>query len=228
MILSWQQIPSPLVSEIMCHNYDGVVLDTEHGCYNNETLFSCIQVIKANQKKCFVRLTEVSKTMIRYCLDASVDGLIFSTIETVEQCEKIIELCYYSPKGKRGLGLVRQNFWGEKKLIQDAPIIIPQIETKQAVENLDKILDFGFDYYLIGPYDLSLSINNPGKFDNDEFLCYINKVRDLIPKEKMAVHIPKDIEEQIGKYEGYAIKCLGMDTIAILEYNKESLRNAKF
>ena len=62
MILSWQQIPSPLISEIMCHNFDGVVLDTEHGCFNNETLYSCIQVIKASKKRCFVRLTDINKT----------------------------------------------------------------------------------------------------------------------------------------------------------------------
>ena len=89
MILSWQQIPSPLVSEILCRGFDGTVIDTEHGCFNNETLYSCIQVIKASKKRCFVRLTEVSNTMIRYCLDAGVDGLIFSTIETKKQCQKI-------------------------------------------------------------------------------------------------------------------------------------------
>lgn len=228
MILTWQQIPSPLVSEIMCYNYDGVVLDTEHGCYNNETLYSCIQVIKASKKRCFVRLTEVSKTMIRYCLDAGVDGLIFSTIETEEQCQQIVDYCYYNPKGKRGVGLVRQNFWGEKKLIQKSPIIIPQIETKLAVDNLTSILKYEFDYYLIGPYDLSLSLNVTGLFDNELFLCYINKIMDLIPYSKTAVHIPNDIENQIEKYKQCAIKCLGMDTIAILEYNKRSINNVKF
>lgn len=226
MILSWQQIPSPLISELMAYKFDGVVLDTEHGCFNNETLYSCIQVIKRGQKKCFVRLTEISKTTIRYCLDAGVDGLIFSTVETEEQCEAIIENCYYAPKGKRGLGLIRQNFWGEKRLISEEPIIIPQIESKDAVDNLEKIFSFGFDYYLIGPYDLSLSINLPGKFDNPEFLCYINKVKDIIPENQMAVHIPSDIEKQIHKYKNYGLKCLGMDTIAILEHNKEILKNA--
>lgn len=226
MKLSWQQIPSPLVSELMAYKFDGVVLDTEHGCFNNETLYSCIQVIKQGQKKCFVRLTEISKTMIRYCLDAGVDGLIFSTVETEEQCKAIVENCYYAPKGKRGLGLIRQNFWGEKRLISEHPIIIPQIESKDAVDNLEKIYNFGFDYYLIGPYDLSLSINLPGKFDNPEFLCYINKVKDIIPESQMAVHIPSDIQGQIHKYENYGLKCLGMDTIAILEYNKEILKNA--
>ena len=228
MILSWQQIPSPLVSELLCYKFDGVVIDTEHGCYNNETLFSCIQLIKSKNKKCFVRLTEISKTMIRYCLDAGVDGLIFSTVETEEHCEKILEYCCYSPRGKRGLGLVRQNFWGEKELIQADPIIIPQIESKMAVDNLDKILKYDFDSYLIGPYDLSLSLNTPAKFDNPTFLCYIDKVMEKIPKNKTAVHIPTDIENQIKKYKDCKIKCIGMDTIAILEYNKESLKNVKF
>jgi len=228
MNLTWQQIPSPMVSEIMCYGYDGVVLDTEHGCYNNETLFSCIQIIKSNGKKCFVRLTEISNTLIRYCLDAGVDGLIFSTVETEEQCLDIIKYCYYSPKGSRGLGLVRQNFWGEKKLVQDDPIVIPQIETKKSIDNLENIVKHKFDFYLIGPYDLSLSLNVAGKFDNPEFLCYINKAKSIIPENKLAVHIPSDIKSQIDKYKNYGLKCLGMDTIAILEYNKRSMNNVKF
>ena len=228
MKLGWQQIPSTLVSELMCHNFDGLVIDTEHGCFNNETLYSCIQIIKALRKVCFVRLTEVSKTLVRYCLDAGVDGLIFSTVETEQQCQQIRDYCYYSPKGKRGVGLVRQNFWGEKELLQQDPIIIPQIETKVAVDNLEKIMKFDFDYYLIGPYDLSLSLNVAGQFDNSEFMCYIDKIMNLIPHEKTAVHIPSDIKNQIKKYENCAIKCLGMDTIAILEYNKRSVNNVKF
>ena len=228
MILTWQQIPSPLVSEMMCYGYDGVVLDTEHGCFNNETIYSCVQVIKSNNKKCFVRLTEVSNRIIRYCLDAGVDGLIFSTIETEDQCKKILKYCYYSPKGSRGLGLVRQNFWGEKQLIQKDPIIIPQIETKVAIDNLENIVKYNFDFYLIGPYDLSLSLNIPGKFDNPDFLCYINKAKSIISEKKLAVHIPSDIESQMHKYKNYGLKCLGMDTIAILEYNKRSLDNVKF
>ena len=226
MILSWQQIPSPLVSELLCHNFDGVVIDTEHGCFNNETLYGCIQVIKASKNRCFVRLTAIDKTIIRHCLDAGVDGLIFSTIETKEQCEKIKELCYYPPIGKRGLGLVRQNLWGENGLIHQDPIIIPQIESKTAVDNLNDILNYDFSYYLIGPYDLSMSINVPGKFDNPEFICYINKINSLIPKNKLAIHIPSNIDNEIHKYKDYGIKCLGMDTVAIIHYNKEILKNA--
>jgi 2-keto-3-deoxy-L-rhamnonate aldolase RhmA len=221
MILSWQQIPSTLVSEILCINSEGVVLDTEHGWYDNQVLFSCIQVIKSKNKHCFVRLTDVDKKSIRYCLDSGVDGIVLSTIETIEQCEKIVEYSFYAPRGKRGLGLVRQNMWGTENLIKKDPIIIPQIETLNGVENLEKIKSFGFDYYLIGPYDLSLSIGDPGNFTNEEFLLQIQKFNSIIPEEKRAVHIPNDVKKNIKGYENYGIKCLGMDTIAIIEYHKE-------
>ena len=45
------------------------------------------------------------------------------------------------------------------------PIIVAMIETKSAVENLDKILQLdGLDAIFIGPYDLSASYNITGKF----------------------------------------------------------------
>ena len=50
MKLSWQQIPSTIISEMLCEDFDGVVLDTEHGCFNNETLYKCKQNITAKDK----------------------------------------------------------------------------------------------------------------------------------------------------------------------------------
>ncbi|HHZ95753.1 MAG TPA: hypothetical protein EYN67_09400 [Flavobacteriales bacterium] len=227
MIFTWQQIPSPIVTEILCNTgCDGIVIDTEHGGFNDETVISCIQVATLSGKKCFVRLTEISKTKIRYYLDSGASGLIFSTVETYVDAEKIIEYSCFAPRGARGLGLVRQNMWGAKELLSLDPILIPQIETKCGVENLKEISSLGFDYYLIGPYDLSLSLGVPGKFDNDDFMIYITKINDIISKEKIAVHIPSNVQQELHKYEGYGLKCLGMDTIALIEYHKEIIRNA--
>lgn len=221
MILSWQQIPSTIITEILSKNFDGVVLDTEHGVFNPENLFQSIQILRLQNKKSFVRLTEISKTLIRYCLDSGVTGLIFSTVETREQCEEIIQNCYYSPKGKRGLGLVAENSWGKIPFDFRSPIIIPQIETREAVNNIEQIMSYDFDYYLIGPYDLSLSLNVAGDFNNIIYLDYINKINKKIPKEKLAVHIPKNIEIELKKYRNYGIKCLGMDTTTLLKGCKE-------
>ena len=227
MILSWQQISSTIISEILCDNFDGVVLDTEHGCFGNESLYACIQIVTCKQKKCFVRLTEVNKTLIRMCLDAGADGLIFSTIETEDQAKDIASACRF-PKhgGLRGLGLVRQNFWGRDRLVSDPPIIIAQIETETGINNLDNIVKYNFDYYMVGPYDLSASLGFPGEFDNSRYLDMINRFKSKIDNEKMAVHIPDDIEGQISKYRDYGLIALGMDTLILKNGYSEVIKNA--
>tara|TARA_R110002020_G_scaffold29001_1_gene91788 strand:- start:9093 stop:9776 length:684 start_codon:yes stop_codon:yes gene_type:complete len=227
MIFTWQQIPSPTVTEILCNTgCDGVVIDTEHGGFNDETVISCIQIATLSGKKCFVRLTEISKTKIRYYLDSGASGLIFSTVESLEDAKKIVEYSCFPPRGRRGLGLVRQNMWGEKSLLGDDPVLIPQIESIRGVENLEDISSLDFDYYLIGPYDLSLSLGVPGKFDNEQFMVYINKINGILPVERRAVHIPSDVRNQLKKYNGYGFRCLGMDTMALMEYYKEIIKNA--
>ena len=56
MNLTLQTIPSTLISELFSNSkFDGVVLDTEHGNFNNETLYSCIQVITLYKKQCFAK-----------------------------------------------------------------------------------------------------------------------------------------------------------------------------
>ena len=222
MRLAWQQIPSTVISDILCQNkLDGVVIDTEHACYSNETLYGCIQVVTSNNKKCFVRLGKDDKNMIKYCLDAGVDGLIFSTVESGEEAKQIKELCKYPKQGGlRGLGLVRQNKWGlAKDLISASPILIAQIETLKAVNNIKEIT--GFDYYMIGPYDLSASLGCPAQFDNPLFTKSVNKVKKYISSKKMAVHIPKDVKKEIKKYVDYGIIAVGMDTTALIESYRE-------
>jgi len=216
MRLAWQQIPSTVISDILCQNkLDGVVLDTEHSCYSKETLYSCIQIITSNRKKCFVRLGKDDIFMAKYCLDAGCNGLIFSTIETKKQCDEIFDACYYpSNSGRRGLGLVRQNRWGLAPLVSDPPILIAQIETTKGAQNI-RTFD-GFDYYMIGPYDLTASLGCPGDFDNISYEHAVQKIKDCVPVHKMAVHIPKDVKKQIKKYEGYGIIAVGMDTTAII------------
>tara|TARA_R110000824_G_scaffold119884_1_gene274319 strand:- start:118 stop:795 length:678 start_codon:yes stop_codon:yes gene_type:complete len=221
MRLTWQQIPSTIISDILCQNeLDGVVLDTEHSCYNKETLYSCIQVITSNGKKCFVRLGKDDVYMAKYCLDAGCDGIIFSTVETKKQCENIINSCYYpSDSGQRGLGLVRQNRWGTRRLISDSPILIAQVETTKGVQNI-RDLD-GFDYYMIGPYDLTASLGCAGKFDNISYIKAVEQIKKTVPIHKMAVHIPKDVKKEIKKYEGYGIIAIGMDTTILVESYRE-------
>jgi 2-dehydro-3-deoxyglucarate aldolase len=221
--LAWQQIPSPVVTELLCNTgLDGVVIDTEHAFFNNETLFSCIQTVDLSAKLCYVRVAEPNKTLVRGCLDAGADGIIFSTVETTDQCREIHDMCKYPQHGgRRGVGLIRQNRWGIGTLINNPPKIIAQIETVEGVLNIDAIAAYEFDFYMVGPYDLSTSLGIPGDFENENYVAAIERIKNRIPIHEMAVHIPTDVKNQLKKYEGYGMMAVGMDTTGLLQFYKE-------
>jgi 2-keto-3-deoxy-L-rhamnonate aldolase RhmA len=221
----WQQIPSPIVTEILCKNnkFDGVVLDNEHGVFSNETLHHCIQIATLCKKKCFVRLTEPDKTLVRYCLDSGVDGLIFSTVETQEQAMEIIDQCLFPAQGgKRGYGLTRDCFWGEEQR-KGGPMLIAQIETVDGVKWL-KDRKFGvavFDYFLIGPYDLSSSLGDPENFKSKAYRKCVDDIIDVAGKSKVGYHIVKDIEVHHEHLKDCGFLAYSLDTLMMIESIKK-------
>lgn len=220
MKLLWQQIPSPLITEIFCSSsFDGVVLDLEHGHFNDETLYSCIQVGTLLNKTVLARFSHLDKQAIRMVLDAGISGIILSTVETLNEAKEFQDYCTYPYKknsGKRGQGLVRENLWGAKPMSSRKPLIIPQIETVNGVCNIESISKLNFDYYLVGPYDLSASIGSVGDFESEGFKNAIETLRKTVGS-KMGFHIPSNLEIQYDKYKQYKFLALGMDTTFLIE-----------
>lgn len=223
MKLLWQQIPSTEVTKIYCNtNFDGIVLDTEHGVFNNETLFNLIQLINASGKKSFVRVTEPTKTFCRMLLDSGVSGLIFSTLDTL-QIPQIREWCLFPPYGKRGQGLVSENDWGDKPLQQNNVILVAQIENQKSIDDLNFIKGSDlFDYFLLGPYDLTADLGCVADWNNQNYILNITKFNEIIPKVKQGVHIVSNIKEEYEtKFKDYGLVALGMDTTIIKEKIKK-------
>jgi len=213
----WQQIPSTEITKLYCNtNFDAIVLDLEHGVFNNETVFSLIQFINSNNKLSFVRITEPSKSQIRFLLDSNVSGIIFSTLE-IEQTSKIKEWCLYPPFGKRGQGLVSENNWGDDKLQVNKVKLVAQIENKESISQLSNIVKTDlFDYYVLGPYDLTADLGCVADWENIKYLELIEKFNKEIPVEKRGVHIVSNIENEYkNKYKNYGFVALGMDTTLI-------------
>ena len=218
MRLLWQQIPSSEITTIYCNSkFNGIVFDDEHGNFNIENLFSLIQLTNAYNKKSFVRFAELDKGKVRKVLDAGVGGLIFSTVDNIEYYKSILNWCLYPPKGNRGQGLVAENNWGGKpELLQKRnPTLIAQIENKKGISLLPEIKNL-FDYFMLGPYDMTADLGCVGDWGNVEYQKIIRTFKEIIPVKQRAVHIVSDIKKEYNnKFKNYGLVALGMDTTSI-------------
>jgi 2-dehydro-3-deoxyglucarate aldolase len=89
----------------------------------------------------------------------------------------------YAPQGNRGVGLARAQGYGPRfqeylAWQKDGPVVIVQIEHKDALDNLEAILAVpGVDGLIIGPYDLSCSMGIPGQFEDAEFKAAMERIK---------------------------------------------------
>jgi 2-keto-3-deoxy-L-rhamnonate aldolase RhmA len=139
---------------------DWLFIDLEHGSLGLETAEDCYTL---------VRIPENSPTWIRKVLDLGCDGLIVPMVCSEAEARRAIEHSKYPPAGQRSVGVARAHgygltFAGYVANANERLSLIVQIEHISAVRNLSSILDVpGIDGVLIGPYDLSGSMNLLGQ-----------------------------------------------------------------
>ena len=220
---SWMQIPNSSIAEIMGQSgYDWVAVDLEHGSISVNQLPDIFRALELGNTLPLVRLAEAQAKDCKQALDAGAGGVIVPMVEDSKQLEFIRDYCRWPPSGKRGVGFSRANLFGKffKDYIDEAqkPLLVAIIESIKAVENLESILKVkGLDAVLIGPYDLSASMNLTAKFEDEEFLHIIEKIRTLSNQYSVAcgIHVvnPKhdDLKQRID--EGYQFIAYSVDSV---------------
>lgn len=224
---SWMQIPNSSIAEIMGQSgYDWVAVDLEHGSISVNQLPDIFRALELGNTLPLVRLAEAQAKDCKQALDAGAGGVIVPMVEDSKQLEFIRDYCRWPPSGKRGVGFSRANLFGKffKDYIDEAqkPLLVAIIESIKAVENLESILKVkGLDAVLIGPYDLSASMNLTAKFEDEEFLHIIEKIRTLANQHSVAsgIHVvnPKhdDLKQRID--EGYQFIAYSLDSVFLLK-----------
>jgi 2-dehydro-3-deoxyglucarate aldolase len=222
---SWMQIPSTSVAEIMGDaGYDWIAVDLEHGSMSTSQLPDLFRAIELGGTLPLARLAHGHLKDAKDALDAGAGGIIIPMIETAEQLESIINYSCWPPEGIRGVGFSRANLYGkyftDYKEEARRPLIVAQIEHINAINNIEKILKVkGLDAVIIGPYDLSASMNLTGEFDNEKFKYAIHQVLNACLQLKMAagIHVvqanPNELEKKIS--DGFQFIAYSIDAVFI-------------
>jgi len=222
---SWMQISNTSVAEIFGDsNLDWVVIDREHGNFNDESLINIFQSLELGKCLPMVRLGDHSLLEAKKSLEAGAAGLIIPKIEDKNQLENIINECLYPIIGNRGIGFSRSNLYGKnfksKLNKKERPLIVAMIESKKGVENLKDILKVKYlDGIFIGPYDLSSSIGVLGDFNSALYLKTISKIIKRCKSEKIpcGIHIiePSKKELKLRIKQGYGIIAYSIDSVIL-------------
>lgn len=172
---SWVTIGHQSVVEIMASaGFDWLTIDLEHSVIELTMAQNLIGHIQAAGMKALVRVGKNDEVIIKRIMDAGADGIIVPMVNSREDAEQAVRYAKYPPVGKRGVGLARAQKYGTgfdsyKRWLEDEAVVIAQVEHIDSVRNIEDIISTtGIDGIMIGPYDLSGSMNVPGEYDRPE------------------------------------------------------------
>jgi len=217
--------------------YDFVFIDMEHGNYNMETVADLIRGAKSAEMATIIRVPRLETFFISRVLDAGAEGIMVPMTSTKEQAEEIVRYSKYTPLGQRGFGnqtgqtdykpLKTPDFMKEAN---EHTLIVAQIETREAIENVDSILSVeGIDVGLIGPNDLSISLGVPDQMGSEILTKAIDKVVEMAKKKGKATGIHIANIEALRKWRSKGMTVLAYSTDIGFMYNasKSSLEELK-
>lgn len=150
--------------------YEFLWIEMEHSSLTLETARNMILATRGLKAVPFIRVPFNEPWLAKRALDVGALGVIFPFTDTRELAEQAVRSCKYPPLGIRGFGpALATSRWGISgeayvKFANENVMVIPIIETKQAVENIDAIASVpGIDVLFIGPNDLSFSLGVGGR-----------------------------------------------------------------
>ncbi len=183
---SWITLGHPAIAEIMASaGFDWLVVDLEHSVIDLEMAGDLIRTIDLCGAAPLVRLTSNDQNQIKRVMDAGAHGIIVPMVNAPEEALRAVAATRYAPVGSRGVGLARAQGYGASfqnylKWQSEGPVIIVQIEHKDAVDQLEAILRVpGVDGFIVGPYDLSCSMGIAGQFEQAEFVHTIKRIHEI-------------------------------------------------
>ena len=207
----WLAIPNGFSAEVMAQcGWDSVTVDMQHGVQDYLSMVSCCQAMDKHPITPLVRVPWNEPGIVGKVLDGGAWGVICPMVNNAAEAKALVSYALYPPKGKRSNGPIRAGAYGEATPYQatanDEVLIIPMIETQEAIDNIGAILDVpGVSGIYVGPSDLGLSLGLVPKLDRDE--PQILKIYDKLVAET------KKRGQFAGLHNGtasYAAKAIGM------------------
>tara|TARA_E500000178_G_C16994211_1_gene742339 strand:+ start:586 stop:1377 length:792 start_codon:yes stop_codon:yes gene_type:complete len=221
IINGWLQIPSAFSAEVMANQgWDSCTIDMQHGVVDYPNALNMLQAISTTDTTPLARVNWNEPGQIMKILDAGCYGVICPMVSNRKEAENFVQACLYPSKGYRSFGPIRGLIYGGADYAKHADeeiLKLAMIETKEALDNLDEILDTPYlDGIYIGPADLSLALDEEPGFDrpeNTKAFKEISKILESAKKRNLLAGIHNGTVEYAEKMikKGFNLVTIGAD-----------------
>jgi 4-hydroxy-2-oxoheptanedioate aldolase len=170
----WCVIADSFTTEVLARTgWDSLTLDLQHGLHDYRSAVASLQALGSNGPVPLARVPWNEPGIIGKILDAGAWGIICPMVNTAKEARALVDACLYAPQGTRSNGPIRAGSYGSETPYQAIAngnvLVLPQIETPQAVDNVEAILDVpGISGVYVGPSDLGLAMGMPPILDRQE------------------------------------------------------------
>ena len=237
IINTWLAIPSSFSAEVMANQgWDSVTIDMQHGLIDYSNAVNMLQAISTTNTMPLARVNWNEPGQIMKILDAGSYGIICPMVSNRKEAENFVQACQYPPKGYRSFGPIRASIYGGSDYAKNANeeiLKLAMIETKEALEKLDEILDTpNLDGVYIGPADLSLAVGEEPGFDrpeNTKAYKEILRILESAKKRNLLAGLHNGTAEYANKMikKGFNLVTVGSDSRYIASGAKSDLEKLK-
>jgi len=186
--------------------YDAIWLDLEHRAMDSREVQSLLAMCHQWDIDCMVRTPTLERTNLYRFFEDGAAALMVPFVSTGDIARHVVESVKFPPMGNRGIdgaGLDAQfgtDAWCPDTTYTDdanrETYIVAQIETPEALDNLDEIAGTnGIDVLFVGPADLGLRLGPDGDLDGA-----IESVAAAAAKHGKAWGLPAGTAELLTKY----------------------------
>jgi 4-hydroxy-2-oxoheptanedioate aldolase len=161
----WSVLGTPLTVELASTaGYDLVAIDCQHGLTDLSTLMPVLAAVAGTAASPVVRVPSNDAAAIGRCLDFGAEGVIVPMLRTADDATQAVRATRYAPAGERSFGPIRASMHLNRRPPHEVNAVVTcigQIETAEAVANIETICQSGIDALLIGPVDLGIALGSP-------------------------------------------------------------------
>lgn len=178
--------PSPVWPAMLAQTgLDFAFIDTEHIPLDREHLAWMCQTFSALGLPPIVRIPECNAALATMAIDAGAKGIISPYCESIDEIKTLVGAAKYRPlKGARLRDILDGKPLEEPTASYIADLnkhnlVLVNIESVAAIEALPELVRTpGIDALLIGPHDLSISLDIPEDYTHEKFTAAIKTIID--------------------------------------------------